>query len=143
MGRGFGGAEGEGQGGGAVGMTIGGVGGAVMDLSVGGDDALDRVEVFADGGGAGDGEEVAFERGTEMGKEFVLEGRGEGAEFDFAGAIGSGVRSGSALVFAVSLDEEVAEADACAGVIEADAAGAMDARGEVFELVGSGAVGEH
>ena len=46
------------------------------------------------------------------------------------------------MIFAVSLDEEVAEADASAGVIEADAAGAMDARGEVFELVGGGAVGE-
>src|SRR5688572_10847290 len=113
-----------------------------MDLAVGGDNALDGVEVFADGGGTGDGEEVAFESGTEMGKEFVLEGRGEGAEFDFAGAGGSGVRSGAALIFAMGLNEQVAEADAGASVIEADAAGAVDARGEVFELVGSGAVGE-
>ena len=85
---------------------------------------------------------MAFESGTEMGKEFVLEGRGEGAEFDFAGAGGSGVRSGAALIFAMGLNEQVAEADASAGVIEANATGTMDARGEVFDLVGSGAVGE-
>ena len=46
------------------------------------------------------------------------------------------------MVFAVGLDEKIAKADASAGVIEADAAGAVDAGGEVFELVGSGTVGE-
>jgi hypothetical protein len=52
-----------------------------------------------------------------------------------------GVGSGGA-GFAEMADEEVAEADAGSGIVEGDAAGALDARGEVFELVGGGAVGE-
>ena len=51
LGSGFGGTEGKGQGSGAVGVAIGGVGGAVVDLAIGGDDALDGMEVLADGGG--------------------------------------------------------------------------------------------
>ena len=47
-----------------------------------------------------------------------------------------------AACFAEVADEEIAEADAGAGVVEGDAAGAFDAGVEVLELVGSGAVGE-
>ena len=46
----FRGAESQGQGGGAVAVAVGCVGGAVLNGAVGGDGAVDGMEIFADWG---------------------------------------------------------------------------------------------
>jgi len=108
-----------------------------------GDDAVDGMEVFADVGGMWDGQETAFEGGTEVGKEFAFELLGKGAEFDAAasGRRGHG-RGRGRNEFTELLNEDVAEADAGACVIEADAAGKIDARRERFNLLRGGGVAE-
>jgi hypothetical protein len=77
----MGGADGEGESGGAIGVGAGGRECAVEDLAgVGGGD-VKGVEVFADFAAGGKGEFAVFEGGTEAGEEFGLEGGGELAEF--------------------------------------------------------------
>ena len=102
-------------------MAVGGAAGAVTDLAGVRDDAVEGMEVFADLGGLRNEDAAAFEGGTEFDEDFFLERRGEGAEFDFVAEL---------------LFEGVAEADASAGVIEADFAGELDARAEGFDLGG-------
>lgn len=128
----IGGADGEGEGGAAVGVALGGVGGSVGVLAVA-DDLLHLVEVFADVHIDGDAQADGRLEGTaQAGEELALEGGGEGAELEFA----EGVLGG--LPAAEALGEVVAAADARAGVVEADVAGLGDARGEEFLLARGG-----
>ena len=137
---GFRGAQGESEGGAAIGMAISGVRGAEIELAVGGDDSLDGVKVFANGGGDGDGHDPALKRGAEVREEFVLQPGGEGAEFDAAGRARQEPRATRRNVFAELSDQQVAQADAGAGVIEANAPRAIDAWDELLELVRGGDV---
>ena len=121
------GAESKGKGGCAIGMAVWCGVGAIVDISGVGCRAVDGVEIFADVASDGDEELARFEGGGEAREEFAFEGGGEGAEFD-AGA-----------EFAV---EEVAEADARAGVVEGDFTAEVEARSELGELVGGGGVAE-
>jgi hypothetical protein len=86
------------------------------------------MEVFTDVAADGDEEFARLEGGGEAGEEFGFEGAGEGAEFDAMRA-----------QFAM---EEIAEADAGAGVVEGDALAEFEAREEGLELVGGGEVAE-
>ena len=108
-------------------MAVGGAAGAIVDCASVGDDAMDRMEVFTDLGGFGDEDAAALQGGAEFDEDFFLERGSEGAEFDFA---------------AEFLDECVAEADAGAGVIDADFAGELDAGTEGFDLGRGGGAAE-
>src|SRR5271166_6696333 len=101
----LGGADGQGEGGGMVGVAVAGVRSAVGDAG-GGGDALDAVEVFADHAAYGDAERAAVKLHAELAEDLDLERVGEGAELDFAVAMLVGV------VLAELPDEEVAHAHA-------------------------------
>jgi hypothetical protein len=126
----LGGAPAEGQGGGAIGVAVGAGGGAVADLAVDGDDALDGGQVIANVATDGDDDLPLFEGGAQAGVELGFQGRGEGAEFEAGDA--------AAKLF----DEVVAKADTGTGVIDSDFAAALEARPEFFDLIGSGSVAE-
>jgi hypothetical protein len=69
-------------------------------MTVAGDDAVDGMEVFADVGGrrgGRNGDEAAFEGGTEVDKEFVFELLRKSAEFDAAMRGRRGAPGGRAL----------------------------------------------
>ena len=122
-------------------MAVRGMGGAIGESAIRRNAALDGMEVFANGGGTGNADDATFERGSEMGEEFVLEGLGKGAELDLAGGGGAVEGIGnSAAGLAEIANEEIAQADARTGVVETDAAGAFETRVEVLELVGGGRV---
>ena len=110
---------------------------AVVDLAGLGDVALDGVEVLADVAADGDTQDALLEGGAEARVEFGFEGGGELAEVDLAGGATLARRSRATTEF---LDEVVTEADACAGVIEADFAAALEARAEDLELFGGAGV---
>ena len=70
----MGGAEGEGERGGAVGVAVRCGVGAVEDVAGVGGGAVDGMEVFADVATDGNEEFARFERGDEAREEFGFEG---------------------------------------------------------------------
>jgi hypothetical protein len=125
-------------------MAVRAVGSAIGDLAGAGDGALDGVEVFADFTADRDAEEALFEGGAEAGKEFGFQSGGEGAEVETGPGGGLGLAGARPSEVGASefAGEVVAEADAGAGVVEADFAAALEARTEDFELFGGGGVFE-
>ena len=67
------GADGEGEGGGAIGVAVGCGMGAVEDVAGMGDGAIDGMEIFADVARDGDEEFAVLECGSEAREKFGLE----------------------------------------------------------------------
>jgi hypothetical protein len=84
-GDGLGGAESEGESGGAVGVAPGSGGGAVEDLAGVRNGAVEGVKVFADVPAGWNLEFAIFESGPEAWEEFGFERGGELAEFETSG----------------------------------------------------------
>ena len=76
------GAKGEGESGGAIGVTAGSRWGAVEDLASVGNRAVEGVKVFTDVSAGWNLEFAIFESGAETREEFGFEGSGELAEFE-------------------------------------------------------------
>jgi hypothetical protein len=108
-------------------VAIGGATGAVTDLAGVGHHAMHRMQILANLAALRNPQRAAFESAAEFDEDLFLQSRGEGAEFDFAAEL---------------LFEGIAEADAGAGVIEADFAGELDAGAECFDLGGGGGAAE-
>src|SRR5688572_16476657 len=101
--------------------------GAIGDFSEVRNDAVHRMEVFANGGAGWEPDFACFQCGAKFWEQFVLQSSGEIAEFNFA------VRRGAELC-----SEQVAETDASAGVIKTDTASALQTRHEKFGLLWCG-----
>jgi hypothetical protein len=89
-------------------------GGTVADPAVAADEALDAVEIFADGAATWNAYAAALEGGAQGGEEFLLERGGEVAELDSASVElrGEAVAEFCAdLLRAEFLGEEIAQAD--------------------------------
>src|ERR1700678_1933427 len=110
-----GGARGQGEGGATVGVAVGAVGGAVGDLAGRRTDTVEGMEVFADHSADGYAQGTLFKGHPQFGENLHLEGVGKIAQFDFAEFVARRV------VLAEFLGQVIAQADAGAGVIEADA----------------------
>ena len=90
------------------------------------------MQVFTDVAVDGDAQGALFKGHPQLGENLDFQGVGEGAKLDLAGFVPGGVP------FAELLDKVIAQANAGAGVIEANAAAGGDAGGQDFDLPGRG-----
>jgi hypothetical protein len=107
-------------------MAIRAVWSAIGDLAGVGHGALDGVKVLTDFAADRDAENSLFKGSAKSWEEFCFQSGGELGEFD--------------LVWTKFLEHVVAEADAGAGVVEANFATALEAWGQDRELFGGGGV---
>src|SRR5687767_2638142 len=108
-------------------MAIRCMGSAVVDLSALGYGALNGVEVFADFTTDRDANASLFKCGAQAGKELAFQSGGELAEFHLAGGatLAPRERRPTGTRPTEFIQNIVAEADAGAGVVEADFAATL------------------